>query len=798
VTLRLFVTISGTMNRRRRQGKQTLGLLLLALFASGSSQQGTAGDGVVYEGCSIEEYYNGLLSNDGSSLRDDVTRAELEELLESTHRKVLPYTGSNDNDDVWKALIDLDAGDTGTVRLVYRQVDVPAYPHGTTDTWNREHLWPKSRGVEYTGPDFTDIHHLRPADWNVNSARNNLFFGDCGLVAPSTDCTSPAHPEASADTASDAGIFRPPAVTRGDIARALFYMDMRYSSQNNIGIDLVITDCPSQDRANEMAYKSQLLMWHIDDPVTEEEMQRNQRACERWQGNRNPFVDFPDAVQKFFGEPQLPLGDGRGYANCTTTNDTGEMDSIPISTITGPTPAPAISNTDDNDDNPCKSMSASDIFFVAVNADSPDLVAFATLKDLKEGLVLYLTDNAWTGSQLRTNEGTVSFQVPTGGIPAGTVFGYGASTELLYGGDWENVQGQFQPSLSGDNLLLYCQIGSADEVVRFLSALDYSGLGWAEANLEDAEEYGTSETALPVELAEPGGAGVVLPNLNKQWYVGSTKGSAEQLQEFLGDPNMWLGSNDDGDEVVSVPGQFSISSAVVNFSKGPAAGDVMVVAINSDDPDMVAIVALTDLPGNLDLYMTDNAWIGSEFLTNEGTLMLTLPSLGVEAGTIFGYGGNLTFRDQWQTVGGRFSLAETGDAVILYSEVDGNVQHLSALSYSGVGNWTAPGLSADQYGTADSALPESLKSVGAVSLPRLKSFAYMGPVEGNTSFLQGSIQNISNWKGSDTNRAEAPMQDFRVEQPPTPNSLGRRNGFRMAVTITLAGYSVAALSSFLL
>lgn len=554
------------MNHPSRQGKRTSGLLLLTLFALGSSQQEAAVNVVVYEGCAIEEYYNGLLSNDGSSLRDDVTRAELEELLESTHRKVLPYSGSNNNDDVWKTLIDLDTGheQADTVRLVYRQIDFPANPHGTTDTWNREHLWPKSRGVEYTGADFTDIHHLRPADWNVNSARGNLFFGDCGLVAPATACTIPAHQEAAADTASDAGIFRPPAVVRGDIARALFYMDIRYSSQNNNGVDLMITDCPSQDRANEMAYKSKLLMWHGDDQVTEEEIQRNRRACERWQGNRNPFVDFPDAVQKFFGEPQMPLGDGLGYANCTTTSDTEEIGGIPSSTITGPSLAPAISNHDNNNNDPCESITAGDIFFVAMNADSPDLVDFAALKDLDEGLVLYLTDNAWTGSQFRTNEGTVSFQVPSGGIAAGTVFGYGANTELLYSGDWENVQGRFQLSASGDNLLLYCQTGSADEEIRFLSALDYSGQGWAEADLEDTEEYATNGTALPVELAEHGGAAVSLPHLDKHWYVGSTEGSAEQLQQFLSDPNMWQGSNDDGDEVVSLPAQFSISSTLIN------------------------------------------------------------------------------------------------------------------------------------------------------------------------------------------------------------------------------------------
>jgi endonuclease I len=56
---------------------------------------------------------------------------------------------------------------------------------GDTKGWNREHLWPKSYGVGYTGPDFSDLHHLRPADWGVNAARGNklckwLFWGGGG------------------------------------------------------------------------------------------------------------------------------------------------------------------------------------------------------------------------------------------------------------------------------------------------------------------------------------------------------------------------------------------------------------------------------------------------------------------------------------------------------------------------------------------------------------------------------------------------------------------------------------------
>ena len=544
---------------------QTTDLFLFLIFIWLASVLAQDEDDVIfYNGCSIEVYYNSLLSykNNSMTLREDVTRSELEELLTSTHRNVLPYTSSN-KDDVWDALIDLDPGQSsasggdGTVRLIYRQVDIPALPHGTSETWNREHLWPQSRGVEEIDA-FTDIHHLRPADWNVNSARNDEYFGICGLAkGTSTTCVSPAHSEATFDTESDATNFLPPAIVRGDIARALLYLDIRY------GDDLVLTDCPSDEEDsdttnNEMAYLSQLLLWHIEDPVTDEERRRNQRACDRWQGNRNPFVDFPDAVESLFGQPKLPLGDGLGYDCSIASDDTEEVPSPTIGTE--PTPVPS------NDSN--------------------------------------INNNA---------------------------------------------------------------------------------------------------------------------------------------------------SNNTNND---------------NF-KQPEAGDVMVIAVNSVNPDMVAIVALRDLPGNFNLYMTDNAWTGTEFLTNEGTRLLKLPKSGISAGTIFGYGTDLQFGNEWQSIGGSFALAETGDTVILYTMTnDGQIQHLSAYANTG-GEWTDPGLTSDQYDTKHSALPESLRSagLGIVSVPHYeKNYLYVGPVTGTKEYLQDAIQKQWNWEGSETSRVEAPMKDFQIDE----------------------------------
>lgn len=113
------------------------------------------------------------------------------------------------------------------------------------------HRWPKSLGVGDSGPDYSDIHHMRPEDCNVNSARGNLLFANCGIAAPASECTEPAHPEASADTGRDKVAFQPPSRSRGDIARALMYMELRYGGDEVATLDLILTDCPKSGAPNE-------------------------------------------------------------------------------------------------------------------------------------------------------------------------------------------------------------------------------------------------------------------------------------------------------------------------------------------------------------------------------------------------------------------------------------------------------------------------------------------------------------------------------------------------------------------
>lgn len=358
-----------------------------------------------YADCeNLGDYYGSIDVNDRSSLHD---------LIKETHRNVLPYTSSS-RVDVWEALIDIDGvvdnDSEEQVSLIYSQKDVKSYPRGTSDTWNREHVWPKSRGVGYDGADFTDLHHLRPADANVNSSRGKKFFGPCGIEGDDAKCNSPAHSEAAADTEADRNAFLPPQNVRGDLARSLFYMALRYDGIDDPDkIDLELGDCsyPESSNSNDgtsitmnyMGYLSELLKWHVEDPVDEAEKLRNTQVCMKYQGNRNPFVDYPQLVDIYYGTEYQK----KHNEICSNNNVTPP----PPTPTTPPPPAPVVGTGK-------RGMTSGDLFINGFNADNPDEVSIVVLDNLPAGASFYMTDNAWTGTQFLSNEGTLKVSSPFG------------------------------------------------------------------------------------------------------------------------------------------------------------------------------------------------------------------------------------------------------------------------------------------------------------------------------------------------------------------------------------------------
>ena len=157
--------------------------------------------------------------------------------------------------------------------------------------WNREHIFPQSRGGFSGGTSSTadgigvwlptnaddilsghaDAHHLRAEDGAENSTRSNRDYG--------SDYNGPTGSQGS---------------WNGDVARALFYMAVRYNGLN------LVNGNPSDAIVGQMGDLASLLTWNTTDPRDDFEMNRNNYIY-TWQMNRNPFIDYPNLADYIFG-----------------------------------------------------------------------------------------------------------------------------------------------------------------------------------------------------------------------------------------------------------------------------------------------------------------------------------------------------------------------------------------------------------------------------------------------------------------------------------------------------------------
>ena len=115
----------------------------------------------------------------------------------------------------------------------------------------------------------SDLHNLKPANPAINTSRSNKWYGP-------VNSTESYYPSRTA--------------IHGDIARILFYMDIRYD-----GLSLVNLTGNQKPNTYQMGDLATLLLWHIQDPVDDFERNRNE-VLFGYQGNRNPFIDYPELV----------------------------------------------------------------------------------------------------------------------------------------------------------------------------------------------------------------------------------------------------------------------------------------------------------------------------------------------------------------------------------------------------------------------------------------------------------------------------------------------------------------------
>ncbi len=256
-----------------------LGILLLAFAANAQIPAG---------------YYQGSENLSGSELR-----LFLHERIDN--HQVLSYsslwthfqqTDKKSNGKVWDMYSDIPGG-TSPYEFSFGSDQCGNYSQ-ESDCYNREHSWPQS-WFNSQSPMSSDLFHLFPTDGYVNGKRANYPFGQVGNANWTSqngskvgDCIYPGY---------NGIVFEPIDEYKGDFARTYFYMATRYYTEDS--------NWNNTDMANgadlKLWAKNMLIEWHVHDPVSDKEINRNE-AVYILQQNRNPFIDFPEFAHLIFAD----------------------------------------------------------------------------------------------------------------------------------------------------------------------------------------------------------------------------------------------------------------------------------------------------------------------------------------------------------------------------------------------------------------------------------------------------------------------------------------------------------------
>ncbi len=257
-------------------------LILLVLTGCGPQVE------VLSHEAAIEGHYPQVEGLSGVPLR-----ARLHELIKQntrlTYNQVLAYLSTTDE----------DPKHPGNILTSYTDQSIK---RNSNSGWNREHIWAKVRGFPRTDmPAFTDLHHIKPCEIDVNSTRSSMDFGEV-----EEGSSMPGFFGVKYNAKSK--VFEPADRLKGDVARVMFYMDIRYEGDQAKESDLRLVETLPSGLRNGVdklgngyfANISTLIRWHKQDPVDDFERIRQEKV-HKIQGNRNPFIDNPEWVEKVYG-----------------------------------------------------------------------------------------------------------------------------------------------------------------------------------------------------------------------------------------------------------------------------------------------------------------------------------------------------------------------------------------------------------------------------------------------------------------------------------------------------------------
>jgi len=245
----------------------------------------------------------------------DVLRANLRDIITAGHVK-LPYTStafdvwdayshtdvrpSPNNTIVWDMYSDIPSGSPVYTFTIYTDQCGSASQEG--DCYSREHLLPNSWWGTFdnaSNPQYSDLHHLFPADQYVNNKKSNNIVAE--TTAPTWTSTNGSKVGPCSLAGFTGTIFEPINEYKGDFARAFLYLATRYMNTMSTWRNTYTYDSQyiiTTSGGNYLQwYIDMLVRWHNQDPVSTKEIARNDSIYYATpQHNRNPYIDHPEYV----------------------------------------------------------------------------------------------------------------------------------------------------------------------------------------------------------------------------------------------------------------------------------------------------------------------------------------------------------------------------------------------------------------------------------------------------------------------------------------------------------------------
>ena len=278
-------------------------LLLLAVCATAQKEYYTSVDGV----------------KGGATLK-----TALYELIKD--HKVISY-GSGES-STWGAFYTTDAAvENGQRRVLDMYSNEKRYFGSKGEAvggMNIEHSVAKSWWGGNKNNAYCDIHHLNPSDQNANSRKSNYPLGELTSVSWDNGVTFVG--KANID-GSNMNAYEPCDEYKGDFARVFMYM---FTCYQNLTWEYTWMNYEKSTYPTLKPWAVELLLkWHKQDPVSEKEVNRN-NAVYAVQGNRNPFVDYPQLADYVWGDSinyvfhlngDVESGTGGGYDGGEDNNE---------------------------------------------------------------------------------------------------------------------------------------------------------------------------------------------------------------------------------------------------------------------------------------------------------------------------------------------------------------------------------------------------------------------------------------------------------------------------------------------